>query len=117
MSNKKNADEKKSRQKESKEYEKTIRLLEKENRRLLSEVKTLNKALQDTEEHLFRISEDKTVMETIQQVCEVKPAKSENSCPKCSKSGMKIINLGHIKLLTCTCGYRNRLNGQGLDQA
>ena len=96
------------------DYEKQIRKLEKENRRLKSEVKTLQEALNITDDYLVAITKDKTLGEVMQDVKENQDVTIEEKCPNCGNHDMKKINLGTTKIVACTrCPYRNRVHEQG----
>lgn len=98
---------------EDRESEK-IRRLEKENRRLRSENKTLKNAWEATETYLIAISRDKTINDIFQEIEEKTDRKVKEKCPKCGCEEMTRINLGNIKIICCSgCDYRNRVNEKG----
>lgn len=99
------------------EFEKQIRKLEKELKRLKIENKSLQSALEKTDEYLINMMKDKPLNEVMQDIKENSDAVVREKCPKCGTQEMKKINLGTIKIVTCTrCPYRNRLNEPGSDQ-
>ncbi len=104
--------------KEDVDYEKQIRKLERENRRLKSDNRSLQEALSITDDYLISITKDKTLEEVMKDVNENKDVTIQEKCPNCGTSEMKKINLGTTKIVACTsCPYRNRLNEPGSTQA
>jgi hypothetical protein len=98
-------------QKDEKEYERQIRTLEKENRRLKSENKTLQDLLNKNDSYMYEMVKDQPVEELMIRVRENAPEAVKDKCPNCNCDEMKKINLGTIQIIVCTrCPYRNRLN-------
>jgi hypothetical protein len=95
------------------DYEKIISRMERDIAKLKSKNKSLMDALQTTEVYLTAISKDKTVQEIFQEVLDNTEVNVDIKCPKCGSQGMKRINLGHVKIISCSCGYRNRVNEPG----
>ena len=97
--------------------EKHIRKLERENKRLKAENKTLNDAIRSTDDYLVDMLKDRSVEEIVQSVKDRADTVVQAKCPNCGKNEMKHINLGIIKIVACTgCPYRNRLNESGPSQ-
>jgi len=94
-------------------YEKIIQRMERDIEKLKAKNKMLTEAAETTETYLLAITKDKTIQEIFQEVLDNTKTNIEGRCPKCGSEGMKKINLGHIKVISCSCGYRNRVNEQG----
>lgn len=103
--------------KDGSDYDKIIRRLERENKRLKSENKTLQDALNASEEYLIAISSEKTLQYIFEEIDKKTEVKTKQQCPKCNSEHMKRINLGNIQIVSCSCGYRNRTNESGPTQA
>ena len=97
-------------------YEKIITRMERDIEKLKAKNKVLMEALKTTEAYLASISKDKTIQEIFQEVLDNTKINITKKCPKCHTEGMKSINLGFIKIISCSCGYRNRVNESGTGQ-
>lgn len=91
-------------------YNKIISRMERDIEKLKAKNKSLMAALETTESYLEAISKDKTVHEIFQEVLDNTKVNVSEKCPKCHTAGMKKINLGFVKIISCSCGYRNRVN-------
>lgn len=111
MSNKKGRIVKNSKKEE--EYEKIISRMERDIEKLKSKNKDLMQALKQTEEHLQLIMKDKAIQEIFQEVVDNTDINVKEKCPKCGTLKMKRVNLGYVKIVVCSCGYRNRVNEPG----
>jgi nitrate/TMAO reductase-like tetraheme cytochrome c subunit len=94
-------------------YEKIIGRMERDIEKLKAKNTALLNALKETEQYLNNISKDKTIQEIFQEVLDNTKVNVANKCPKCHSEGMKKINLGYVKIISCSCGYRNRINETG----
>lgn len=88
--------------------------LERENKKLKSQNKTLNNAWQKTEEYLVAISDKKDIDEIFEEIdTKTNLRKIRKKCPD-SKCGGKTMNKRKYDgyyILSCTkCGYRNKVN-------
>ena len=93
---------------------KRLEKLERENKKLKSENKTLQDAWHKTEEYLVAISEGKTIGKIFEEIdTQTNLRKIKKSCPN-SKCGGKTLNKrqyeGYHVLSCMRCGYRNRVN-------
>ena len=98
-------------------YDKIISRMERDIEKLKAKNKALMDALKTTESYLASISKDKTIQEIFQEVVDNTKINVNEKCPKCNSQGMKRINLGFVKIISCSCGYRNRVNESGISQA
>jgi DNA-directed RNA polymerase subunit M/transcription elongation factor TFIIS len=98
-------------EKKDDDYEKIINRMERDIEKLKAKNKVLMDALKTTETYLLEISKDKTIQEIFQEVHDNTELNVEEKCPKCGSHGMKKINLGYVNIASCSCGYRNRING------
>ena len=114
MSNKKVAAEKLKKSEE--QYEKIISRMERDIEKLKAKNKALLDALKTTETYLDSISKDKTIQEIFQEVLDNTKVNVAGKCPRCHAEGLKKINLGFVKIISCSCGYRNRINESGPSQ-
>lgn len=94
-------------------YEKIIFRMEIDIKKLKAKIKALTSALESTDSYLTAISKDKTVHEIFQEVLDNTEINVDKKCPKCGSQGMKRVDLGYVKVVSCTCGYRNRINEPG----
>lgn len=90
-----------------------IRRLEKQNRDLISEVKTMEKVLEKNMKFLKGSTEDCTVEDLIEAAKESKTLKEvqhEQTCPKCGKK-LTVLSIGNDsgRSFTCKCGYRRKM--------
>ena len=92
------------------DYERIISRMERDITKLKAKNKTLRAALNITEEYLLSVSKDKTLIDIFKEVQDNTEINVHEKCPKCGSMGMKRINLGNIKIISCLCGYRNRIN-------
>lgn len=98
-------------QKSDGQYEKKIKSLEGEIRRLKNELKTAYDALARTDDFLVKMTNSKTVEEVIKDVRDRTDIVVQDNCPNCGKDEMKKVNLGTFTIIVCTsCSYRNRVN-------
>lgn len=91
---------------------KKIKDLEKENDRLKSELKTLNKAFSKTAAYLKGNTDHVSVEKIIEGVKAEKTLveiQTENKCPSCEQGEIKSSRLpfGRIQICSVACGYRN----------
>lgn len=97
-------------------YEKIISRMERDIDKLKAKNKALEVALKTTESYIESISQDKTIQEIFQEVLDNTKVNAPGRCPKCHKEDMKIVNLGFVKIISCSCGYRNRVNDSRTDK-
>lgn len=98
------------------EYEKIISRMGRDIEKLKAKNKALLDTLKTTETYLDSISKDKTVQEIFQEVLDNTKVNVAEKCPRCHTEGLKRINLGFVKIISCSCGYRNRVNESGTDK-
>lgn len=103
--------------KQDEQYEKIILRMERDIEKLKAKNKALSSILKANEKYLIEISKDKTIHEIFKEVVENTEVNTKDKCPKCNTTGMKKINFGCVKIIVCTCGYRNRINEQGTPEA
>lgn len=87
-----------------------VKKLEKERKKLISDNRTLQNALEKTEEYIMAISKDKNVSHIID---EIESSKLNKECPNCGNKKMHKTNYGEFYIETCeykNCGYRNRIH-------
>ena len=108
MSNERNKNNKSK--KKDEDYERIISRMERDIGKLKAKNKSLKNALDETEEYLLAISKDKTLIDIFKEVQDNTAINVHEKCPKCGSMGMKKRNLGNIKIISCKCGYRNRIN-------
>lgn len=102
--------------KEDGHYDRIINRMDRDIEKLKAKNKVLMEALKATESYLISISKDKTIQEIFQEVIDNTKINVDEKCPKCQAQGMKCINLGFIKIVSCSCGYRNRINESKTNQ-
>jgi predicted RNase H-like nuclease (RuvC/YqgF family) len=96
---------------ENLKLKKAIRSKDKTIRQLKSEVETAKEAFRQTETYLKEITNDRPLSEIIKTVVEGKPLKKiKNTCPKCGSEEMKKIIYTGFHVISCKCGYRNRVD-------
>lgn len=94
--------------------------LEKENKRLRSENRTLQNAWQETEEYLVAISEEKDIDQIFDEIdtkTELRKVRQPCPNPKCSSKTMNKRKFDGYSIVSCKkCGYRNRVDERGLEE-
>ena len=89
----------------------TIKRRDKTIRQLRSEIKTIEQAWRTTEVYLKEITNGKPLSEVLETVEAGKPlSKLNDSCPKCNSNEMKKIIFTGFYIVSCSCGYRNKVD-------
>jgi type IV secretory pathway VirB4 component len=90
----------------------TIRRLEKENRKLRSENKTLSVAWNKTEKKYKEAVRDIPLQEIFEHLeSDVPKRKLRRSCPSCGEKTMKKISFEHFHILICgNCDHRAKID-------
>jgi len=109
--NKKGKDRVEILEEENSKLKKAIRRKDRTIRQLKSEVQTAHQAFRQTETYLKEITNDRPLSEILKTVESGKPlSKIRKSCPKCGSEGMNKIIFTGFHVISCKCGYRNRVD-------
>lgn len=96
---------------ENSKLKKTIRRRDKTIRQLRSDAKTAEEAFRRTETYLKEVTDGKPLSEILRTVESNKPLSPiKKSCPKCNSRDMKKIIFTGFYVISCKCGYRNRVD-------
>ncbi len=90
---------------------KIIRNKDKTIKQLKSEINTAQSAWNKTEIYLKDVTNGKPLSEVLKNVESGKPLSlKEQPCPKCNYGDLKRILYTGFYIVTCSCGYRARVN-------
>jgi len=93
---------------------KKVKRLEKENRMLRSQKKTLEGAWEKTEDYLISVSNGKTIEQIFKEIgTETKLERIKEICPNCTRRVMNKQQFEGFYMAYCKCGYRNRVYEEG----
>jgi len=96
---------------ENSRLKKAIRRKDRTIKQLKSEVSTAQEAFRQTETYLKEITNDRPLSEILKNVESGKPlSKISDPCPKCGSANMKKIIFTGFHVISCKCGYRNRVD-------
>jgi len=96
---------------ENSKLKKAIRRKDRTIRQLKSEVQTAHQAFRQTETYLKEITNDRPLSEILKTVESGKPlSKIRKPCPKCGSGSMNKIIFTGFHVISCKCGYRNRVD-------
>jgi len=104
-------------EKENAKLKKVLRGKERTIRQLKSEARTAEEAFRVTETYLKEITDDRPLSEILRTVEAGKPlSKVSDPCPKCNSINMKKIIFTGFHIISCHCGYRNRVDEERKDK-
>jgi hypothetical protein len=88
--------------------------LEREIKKLRSSNRTIKDIWTKTEEYLLAISEEKSLKEIFSEIdTKTSLRKVKKKCPSCSNKQMNKRHYDGYYVISCDCGYRNRVDERG----
>jgi len=88
-----------------------VRKKDKTIKQLKGQVASAQTAFKTTEVYLKEITNGKPLSEVIRTVESGKPlSKVDDECPQCHSHDMKKILFTGFYIISCTCGYRNKID-------
>ena len=99
---------------ENAKLKKAMRRKDRTIRQLKSEVQTAQEAFRQTETYLKEITNDRPLSEILKNVEAGKPLSpvTDMQCPKCGSTALNRIVFTGCHIISCKCGYRNRVDEQ-----
>ena len=93
-------------------YKTQVDTLKRENKKLKSQIKTLDSAWTKTEKFLENVSEGRSLEEMIKDAdSQSGLSKLEDSCRKCKKNNVGVLKYSNFRVVVCyECTFKEKIN-------